>query len=638
MKKPGITSVIRYLCTLLLCLTLVANGSVLEAHAAEELTNFALNGTASMNFDYYQHSEYGSHPAADAIDGNSTTYAQAASKGQEWDLTVDLGAEKKISKFNVIVGYSNRATSYTIKYSNDGTSWADAVSVTDVQTSASTPYADNISELETPVTARYFMVDVTSVTEKDAAHTIREFEIWGVEPDSGDGTESDGDSGSSGDAGSGGDSGSGGDVDSGSDTDDSDVELTNIVRFATASMDQEPYTSGVNHTVEMAIDGDPDTFAQSQKPLSNTGASWNLTVDLHGTQEIHKFRLLTGNACRATAYEIQTSSNGQDWTTVATVPDAQQGGSSPNWTYNETVLDSPIQTAYVRLYVTSSVDNNDAGHSIREFEILGRMLDYGELSGGDESQLGTKITANISIVSASSNATDKDKIVDGDTTTTWNPGSSASSIVLDATKAHDISGIQVQYANEITAKYVIYTSEDNIRWYKEAEVTRLGLNHNIQYNQVNRRYIRLDITMSDSIEAISEIKIFGEETTLGYVPTVTETFGTGNTYERNVIAPKASDTDIVATNNISLNGSWNFCLYPELGYWEENSSRDGWSTVTLPGDAETQGYIRYYLATQSETEFESAFERTVTIPSDFAGQRVILRLNGVVSLQNSSLT
>ena len=740
---------LRCFCILLTCIMLTMSVFALKVQATEELTNFAASGTASMNYDCYQHETYGNHPASDAIDGNMSTYAQSAEKGQVWDLTVDLGEAKTIRRFNVIVGYNNRATAYTICYSNDGENWTEAATVATVQFGQSSPYPDNISELDEPVTARYFKIDVTSVTEKDSAHSIREFEIWGVDATDDNPVELtnlaplsgvaanmnggiaytnnpaskaiDGDVGTYAQANTKGavwdlevDLGSAREIykfnvivgynnrataytiyysndgenwteattvtnvqfgqsspypdnvseladpvtarylkvdvtsvtekdsahsirefeiwgivpENEEDGEEEADTLFNLSLLSTVTMDQESYAGNENHPVELAIDGDPATYAQSMQSVSVTNVSWNLMVDLNGTQEIHKFRVLTGNTCRATAYELQTSSDGQNWETVATVTDAQQGGSSSNWTYNETVLDNPVQAAYVRLYVTSSVDNNDAGHSVREFEILGKVLDYGDLGGCEESQLGTAISSNIAVTTISSNSVNKDNITDGDTSTSWTPDSSDTSpcLILDTARAHDFSGIQIQYAGEVAVKYVVYTSEDNIRWYKEAEVSVMGTTHNFLHNQLNRRYVRLDMFFLTGTKGICEIDVYGKETVLADVPTVMETFGSGSTYERDIIIPKASNVAGVTTNAVNLNGAWYFCLYPELGYWEADSSREGWTTVTLPGDAETQGYIRYYLATQSATEFESAFERTITIPEDFEGERVILRL------------
>ena len=86
------------------------------------------------------------------------------------------------------------------------------------------------------------------------------------------------------------------------------------------------------------------------------------------------------------------------------------------------------------------------------------------------------------------------------------------------------------------------------------------------------------------------------------------------------VYPLPESVSGVSRSVISLDGTWNF----------RYSKDSRWTTIKVPGEAAMQGY-----AIKHGTSF--FYRRTVQIPSDFKGKRVILRFNGVYSVARLSV-
>jgi beta-galactosidase/beta-glucuronidase len=78
----------------------------------------------------------------------------------------------------------------------------------------------------------------------------------------------------------------------------------------------------------------------------------------------------------------------------------------------------------------------------------------------------------------------------------------------------------------------------------------------------------------------------------------------------------------VSTAEISLNGTWQFLLNPPEHFWESKNSILAWQAIAVPGEPQMQGFD-----VRNDREF--AYLRRFRIPTDFAGQRVFVRFEGV---------
>jgi len=88
----------------------------------------------------------------------------------------------------------------------------------------------------------------------------------------------------------------------------------------------------------------------------------------------------------------------------------------------------------------------------------------------------------------------------------------------------------------------------------------------------------------------------------------------------------ASREDGIApgTQVVSLNGTWKFTLTPPKDFWSERADPASWSDIEVPGECLMQGFkIRHNVG--------YPFKRSIEIPEDFAGHRILLRFDGVYS-------
>lgn len=127
-------------------------------------TNLARTGASTASSQYS--STYG---AAQATDGNTSTYWRSSSTGNQW-LRSDLGSAKTITSVVVNWTSSYYARSYRIETSNDGTNWTQQYSTTSGNGSIDTITIPSVS-------ARYVRVYCTS--SNGSSYRITEFEVWG---------------------------------------------------------------------------------------------------------------------------------------------------------------------------------------------------------------------------------------------------------------------------------------------------------------------------------------------------------------------------------------------------------------------------------------------------------------------------
>ena len=79
--------------------------------------------------------------------------------------------------------------------------------------------------------------------------------------------------------------------------------------------------------------------------------------------------------------------------------------------------------------------------------------------------------------------------------------------------------------------------------------------------------------------------------------------------------------DGVGDADVSLDGTWHFQIPAPEGFWKEVAEPKGWKTMPVPGDVFREGH-------PIKENIPMAYMRRVTIPTDFAGQKIRLRFEG----------
>lgn len=96
------------------------------------------------------------------------------------------------------------------------------------------------------------------------------------------------------------------------------------------------------------------------------------------------------------------------------------------------------------------------------------------------------------------------------------------------------------------------------------------------------------------------------------------------------LAPAATPVPVpasvanVANCCLSLNGTWRFLAEPQPGHEYAGAETGEWVDVAMPNELFALGHV---LA----KDYEYPLRRRVSVPADFAGQRVLLRFDGVYS-------
>ena len=95
-------------------------------------------------------------------------------------------------------------------------------------------------------------------------------------------------------------------------------------------------------------------------------------------------------------------------------------------------------------------------------------------------------------------------------------------------------------------------------------------------------------------------------------------------WPRPQLVPLPAQVQGVSQAVLSLNGTWKFALSPPTEFWLNSSDPAAWPDTSVPGELVMQGF-------RISRDVEYPYKRSVLIPSDFKGKRVILRFDGVYS-------
>jgi hypothetical protein len=287
----------RVVAVLVATFTLVAAFLATTALTASAATLLSQGKTATASS-----TENASFPASAAVDGNTGTRWSSAFSDPQW-LEVDLGASASISQV-VLQWETAYATAFQIQTSADGTNWTSIYSTT---TGTGGTQTLNITG-----TGRYVRMDGTARATA-YGYSLWEFQVYGT---SGGATT---------------------------------CTTTNaaLSHPATASS-----TENAGTPASAAVDG-------------NTGTRWSsafadpqwLQVDLGSSQTICQVTL-NWEAAYATAFQIQTSPDGTNWTTIYSTTTGTGGTQTLNVTGTG---------RYIRMYGTTRA--TAYGYSLWEFGV-----------------------------------------------------------------------------------------------------------------------------------------------------------------------------------------------------------------------------------------------------------------------------
>src|SRR5580704_2713496 len=274
----------------------LAAGPPGRAAAASTLLSQGAPATASST-------ESASYPASDAVDGNTGTRWSSAFSDPQW-LQVDLGATASISQV-VLQWETAYATAFQIQTSADGTNWTTIYSTTTGTGGTQT--------LNVTGTGRYVRMYGTARATQ-YGYSLWEFQVYGT---------------------------AGG---TGSSCSTTDAALN---RPATASS-----LENASFPASAAVDGNTSTRWSS----AFSDPQW-LQVDLGSSQTICEVTL-DWETAYATAFQIQVSPDGTNWTTVY---------STTTGTGGTQTLSVSGTGRYVRMYGTARA--TPYGYSLWEFGV-----------------------------------------------------------------------------------------------------------------------------------------------------------------------------------------------------------------------------------------------------------------------------
>ena len=286
-------------------------------------TNIALNKTATTSS-----TENGGTLASAAVDGNTGTRWSSAASDPQW-LQVDLGQTYSINK--VILNWETAyGKSYQIQTSNDATNWTTIYNTT--------TGAGGIETLNITGSGRYIRMYGT-VRATGYGYSLWEFQVYGTPGTSPTPTPV-------------------------------PPTATPVPPTPTPAPTATPVAGGTNlsqgKTATASSTENGGTLASAAVD-GNTGTRWSsaftdpqwLQVDLGATHTINKV-ILNWETAYATAYQIQTSNDGTNWTNLYSTTTGAGG---------VVTLNVSGSGRYVRMYGTAR--STGYGYSLWEFQVFG---------------------------------------------------------------------------------------------------------------------------------------------------------------------------------------------------------------------------------------------------------------------------
>ncbi len=320
--------------------------------------------------------------AVGAFDGNPSTFWKSGATEDDVTYTVDLGAEADLDSFKINWGGAVPAN-FTVQTSNDGNNWSAGQALTNSAT-------HQVTEEEFPAdtSARYIQIEMGDGLN-EWGYEFSEFEIWG----------------------------------SGS----AFADLVNVARTAEveASVDASAEDGGI-HLLANINDGNLNTRFQTVNNPNTSQSGYEVAIDfdLGEVTEVHSARVVF-DWNYATSYNVQTSTDGNAWSTPIAVTNAEglffdegYGGDLP--LSNHVILNEDFQYLRINLETIRSTDGNFWNHAINEVIIngVGEEDDPGTPSGPVDLALAGTATAS----RWGGDTFSPDKANDGNPATRWGSG------------------------------------------------------------------------------------------------------------------------------------------------------------------------------------------------------------------------
>ncbi|MFE2347150.1 discoidin domain-containing protein [Kitasatospora cineracea] len=394
------------LAVLALLTTLLVAGTP-AAQAAPTLLSQGRPATASS-------AENAGTPASAAVDGDNGTRWSSAAADPQW-LQVDLGAAATLSQV-VLRWETAAAKSYQIQTSDDGANWTSVYSTT---TGAGGTETLNVSG-----SGRYVRMYGTARTTQ-YGYSLWEFQVYGT-------------------AGTGGGGAACG------------AQNAALDRPVTASSEQS-----AAFPAAAAVDGDGGTRWSS----AAADPQW-LQVDLGAVLPVCRVSL-AWEAAYATAFQVQVSADGANWTSVY---------STTTGTGGTQTLDVTGTGRYVRVYGTQRA--TQYGYSLWEFQVFtggGGSTPTPTptptpTSTGGNGSCGT-VNAALGHPATGSSTQDADPAydafyaTDGSTLTRWSSAvGDPQWIVVDLGGSLPVCQVVLQWENAYATGFRIELSDDNAKW------------------------------------------------------------------------------------------------------------------------------------------------------------------------------
>ncbi|WP_442788419.1 discoidin domain-containing protein [Kitasatospora sp. YST-16] len=394
------------LAVLALLTTLLVAGTP-AAQAAPTLLSQGRPATASS-------AENAGTPASAAVDGDNGTRWSSAAADPQW-LQVDLGAAATLDQV-VLRWETAAAKSYQIQTSNDGANWT---SVYSTSTGAGGTETLNVSG-----SGRYVRMYGTARTTQ-YGYSLWEFQVYGT-------------------AGTGGGGAACG------------AQNAALDRPVTASSEQS-----AAFPAAAAVDGDGGTRWSS----AAADPQW-LQVDLGAVLPVCRVSL-AWEAAYATAFQVQVSADGANWTSVY---------STTTGTGGTQTLDVTGTGRYVRVYGTARA--TQYGYSLWEFQVFtggGGSTPTPTptptpTSPGGNGSCGT-VNAALGHPATGSSTQDADPAydafyaTDGSTLTRWSSAvGDPQWIVVDLGGSLPVCQVVLQWENAYATGFRIELSDDNAKW------------------------------------------------------------------------------------------------------------------------------------------------------------------------------
>ncbi|WNI14540.1 glycoside hydrolase family 3 C-terminal domain-containing protein [Actinacidiphila sp. ITFR-21] len=193
-----------------------------------------------------------------------------------------------------------------------------------------------------------------------------------------------------------------------------------------------------------AVDGDPGTRWSS----AFSDPQW-VQVDLGSSQSISEV-VLTWEAAYATAFQIQTSADGQNWTSVYSTTTGTGGTQTLNVTGTG---------RYVRVYGTARA--TAYGYSLWEFQVYGGSGTTPTVCGTTTAAVGKPATAS----STENAGTPASAAFDGNTGTRWSSAAADPQwLQVDLGTSQSICGVTLNWETAYGKAFQVQTSGDGQNW------------------------------------------------------------------------------------------------------------------------------------------------------------------------------